>query len=93
MNRVEATDLTIAGHAGQLRRVFTLESRGKGHWLWEGVLDGPRVAALIRSTLQTGSFPCEVHGSPHRAIVSCAWYDAGRGAVVLELGGPPERLA
>jgi hypothetical protein len=93
MNRDEPTSLTIAGHEGQLRRVVAQADVGEPQWLWEGSLDGPGVAALIRSLMQTGSFPCDWRGAPHRAVASCAWYDAGRGAVVLELRGPPERLA
>lgn len=62
-------------------------------WWWEGVVDGPGLAAVIRAASTGGSVPCEFEGRPHRMGVIACWYDAGRGLAVIELTGPPEPLA
>lgn len=93
MKRDQGSSLTIAGHEGQLRTVSQEDQAIVPQWLWEGLLDGPGVVAVVRSLLRTGSFPCGQYGVPHRGVAASCWYDAGRGAVVLELMGPPERLA
>jgi hypothetical protein len=93
MKPSEASTLAIAGQTGTLRWVPRGEGEGSPQWLWEGHLDGPGLAALIRHLMRTGSFPCDLRGVPYRGSASSCWYDAGGGAVVLELAGPPERLA
>lgn len=62
-------------------------------WWWEGVVDGPGLAAVLRAAAHGGGVPCEVDGRPHRMSVLACWYDAGRGYAVVELRGGPEPLA
>jgi hypothetical protein len=83
-----------------LRRVVSREPAAAGgvdapepRWLWEGAVDGPGLAALLRSMMVHGRVPCDVDGLPHRAQAVGCWYDAGRGTVVVELAGGPEPVA
>ena len=62
-------------------------------WVWEGAMDGPGLAALLRSAMVLGVVPCEVAAQPYRARVVHVWYDAGQGTVVAELAGRPEPVA
>ena len=62
-------------------------------WLWEGAVDGPGLAALLRSMMVHGRVPCDVDGRPHRARALACWYDAGRGTLVVELADGPEPVA
>jgi len=62
-------------------------------WLWEGAVDGPGLAAILRAAMLHGMVPCDVGGRPHRARAVGCWYDAAGGTAVVELAGPPEPLA
>lgn len=62
-------------------------------WLWEGTVDGPGLAALLRAVMVHGAVPCDVDGTPHRARAIACWYDAGHGTAVVELEGRPEPMA
>jgi hypothetical protein len=90
----------LQGLPGMLRRVVSREGSGDGRadapeprWLWEGAVDGPMLAALLRSMMVHGRVPCDVDGRPHRARAVGCWYDAGRGTVVVELADEPEPVA
>jgi len=78
-----------AGGAGNGPTGVDLEPR----WIWEGALDGPGLATLMRTALVHGMVPCELDGRPHRARATGCWYDAGHGTVIVELAGMPEPIA
>ena len=90
----------LQGLPGMLRRVVGREGGGDvdgdapaPRWLWEGAVDGPGLAALLRSMMVHGRVPCDVDGRPHRAQAVGCWYDAGRGTLVVELAAGPEPVA
>jgi hypothetical protein len=87
----------MAGSVGRLRLVPSGEAGGgsalAGGLVWEGALDGPGLALLLRSVLQQGSIACEVGGIPHRLKPNAVWYDAGSGTVLCEVAAPPLPLA
>ncbi len=62
-------------------------------WLWEGAVDGPGIAAILRAAMVHGIVPCDVGGLPHRARAVACWYDAAAGTAVVELFARPEPLA
>jgi len=73
--------------------VATACGAGEVRWLWEGAVDGPGLAAMLRAAMVHEVVPCDIGGRPHRARAIACWYDAGHGTAVVELGGRPEPLA
>ncbi len=85
------TDGLVA--ADPLERTPTGSDDHDHRWVWEGSVDGPGIASLVRSVLVHGVVPCELDGRPHRARALGCWYDAGHGTVIVELAGRPHPLA
>jgi hypothetical protein len=79
---------------GSPARSAAAVGRGDGErWLWEGAVDGPGLASILRAAMLHGMVPCDVAGRPHRVRAVGCWYDAAGGTAVVELTGPPEPLA
>lgn len=93
---MESFEVSLIGSLGTLRWTPQREDDEgvslAGDLFWEGALDGPGVALLLRTVLQQGSIACEVEGVPHRLKPRGIWYDAGTGLVVCEVSAPPQPL-
>jgi hypothetical protein len=60
---------------------------------WEGAVDGPGLARILRTVLSGGALPCDVDGTPFRLEVGSCWYDAAHGTLLVEVRGRLQRVA
>ncbi len=61
--------------------------------VWEGAVDGPGLARILRTALTTGALPCDVDGTPFRLDAGSCWYDAARGMLLIEVRGRLQGVA
>ncbi len=81
----------ILGHHGRFREgpsgapSESVDTRAT--LVWEGAVDGPGLARILRTVLSFGSLPCDVDGTPYRLEAGSCWYDAAHGALLIEVRG------
>lgn len=89
-----SASVRLLGHPGRVReRVPHPPLADDAGWVWEGAVDGPGLARVLRHALEQGALPCDVDGVPHRVHAGSCWYDAATGVLVVELREPPRPVA